>query len=788
MKHTMLSVHFSLPKEKQPPLPKRHTRRKSSGTPARASVVLLLTLLLIIVLMPASFAHATPAVTIDWNDVHQTIDGFGASGAFGQANSLKNVSEPARTTILDALFSQTSGAGLSIVRNIINDGQSGATIEPSLGNWVWTGDTDQIWLMQQAQSRGETRFISTVWSPPGWMKDNGRAVGGSLAASHYQDFADYLSRYVREYNSRFGLPIHVVSLANEPGVSVSYSSCNWTGAQFHDFIKNNLLPTFQTDGVDVKVMIPEKAEWDETLANESLADDVTAARVDIVGGHDYHVTLPNTITPFTNALSHGKPVWETEVSELTKANDPSITDGLKWATQVHNFMVADTSAFLHWWLIEGDRSDSEALVQLSGSSYTLNKRLYTLGNYARFIRPGFVRIGSTEQPATNILTTAYRDPASNKFVLVVVNNNASSQTIDIAPDGFSTGSLTPYVTDGTHNLVQLSDVFLSGVTLAANSVTTFVGNATGPTHNLTMAVSPSGGGTTTPSLGMHSYSEGATVNVSATANPAYVFSSWSGDVADPNSASTTVTMDGDKTVTANFTALPTVTINQAAAQADPTNSSPIHFTATFSESVSDFATGDVTLSGSAGATTATVTGSGTTYDVAVSGMSQAGTVIASIAAGVAHDAAGTPNAASTSSDNQVTYNEPYTLTLKVGWNLVAAATGTSFPSTLFGWNGASYESVLGPLAWQGYWCKVTEEQTVEIETVVGPQTISLTTGWNLIGNSTSSPAALTLPTGRTAFVYDGTGSTYESTPTLLPGQGAWVKGDAGEEVILTPTI
>src|SRR6185369_467849 len=89
---------------------------------------------------------------------------------------------------------------------------------------------------------------------------------------------------------------------------------------------------------------------------------------------------------------------------------------------------------------------------------------------------------------------------------------------------------------------------------------------------------------------------------------------------------------------------------------DPTTTSPINFTVVFSEAVSDFATGDVTLSGTAGATTATVTGSGTTYNVAVSGMAGTGTVIASLNAAVAHDSAGNGNNASTSTDNSVTYD------------------------------------------------------------------------------------------------------------------------------------
>ena len=67
-----------------------------------------------------------------------------------------------------------------------------------------------------------------------------------------------------------------------------------------------------------------------------------------------------------------------------------------------------------------------------------------------------------------------------------------------------------------------------------------------------------------------------------------------------------------------------MTVKQAAGQADPTNDSPVHFTGTFSEPVTGFGAAAVMLSGTAGASTATVTelppNDGTTYDVAVSGM------------------------------------------------------------------------------------------------------------------------------------------------------------------------
>jgi hypothetical protein len=117
----------------------------------------------------------------------------------------------------------------------------------------------------------------------------------------------------------------------------------------------------------------------------------------------------------------------------------------------------------------------------------------------------------------------------------------------------------------------------------------------------------------------------------------------------PNLASTST----DNTVT-YLNINPNVTINQAAAQPDPTSASPINFTVQFDQVVTGFATGDVTLSGTAGATTGIVTGSGNFYNVAVSGMTASGTIIATIAAGVAQNACTQPNNASTSTDNTVT--------------------------------------------------------------------------------------------------------------------------------------
>jgi hypothetical protein len=70
-------------------------------------------------------------------------------------------------------------------------------------------------------------------------------------------------------------------------------------------------------------------------------------------------------------------------------------------------------------------------------------------------------------------------------------------------------------------------------------------------YNLTMAVS--GNGTTTPPAGIHTYTQDTTVNITATPAGGWRFASWTGALSDPASANTTVTMYGDKAITASFT-------------------------------------------------------------------------------------------------------------------------------------------------------------------------------------------------------------------------------------------
>jgi hypothetical protein len=76
-------------------------------------------------------------------------------------------------------------------------------------------------------------------------------------------------------------------------------------------------------------------------------------------------------------------------------------------------------------------------------------------------------------------------------------------------------------------------------------------------YQVSFEVSPSGGGSTSPSATAY-YNAGSTISISATPATGYAFSSWSASgsisFASASSASTTATINGTGTITANFSA------------------------------------------------------------------------------------------------------------------------------------------------------------------------------------------------------------------------------------------
>ena len=85
---------------------------------------------------------------------------------------------------------------------------------------------------------------------------------------------------------------------------------------------------------------------------------------------------------------------------------------------------------------------------------------------------------------------------------------------------------------------------------APSSSTTYTANFT-TQYSLTTTVSPTGAGTVSPS-GANWYNSGQSVSITASANSGYTFSGWSGNLSGTTNAAS-VTLNGSKSITANFT-------------------------------------------------------------------------------------------------------------------------------------------------------------------------------------------------------------------------------------------
>jgi hypothetical protein len=96
------------------------------------------------------------------------------------------------------------------------------------------------------------------------------------------------------------------------------------------------------------------------------------------------------------------------------------------------------------------------------------------GQYAKFIRPGFVRISATEKPASGVTLTAFQSPASfsPRQIVVVAVNSGSAASLDFALTGVSVDSVVPWVTDANQSLKKQTKL--------AGTTTGFSGSAGGP--------------------------------------------------------------------------------------------------------------------------------------------------------------------------------------------------------------------------------------------------------------------------------------------------------------------
>ena len=151
-------------------------------------------------------------------------------------------------------------------------------------------------------------------------------------------------------------------------------------------------------------------------------------------------------------------------------------------------------------------------------------------------------------------------------VNVTVQTSPSGQSFTVDGTTFTTTQVISWVPGSSHTISTTSPQGSGGTRFVFNNWSdggAISHSVTAPTlpatftaafdtqFQLTTAASPGAGGTVTPASGSF-FAAGSVQNVQATPNSGFAFNGWSGPVASATSASTTVTMSGPITVTANF--------------------------------------------------------------------------------------------------------------------------------------------------------------------------------------------------------------------------------------------
>lgn len=421
----------------------------------------------------------TPSpVTVNWNAPEQTIDGFGA----WTADSIQALP----TNLADFFFTTSPGIGLSIL---------GTQIMPTLADcqsWmtslrapksdcvtVSSGATSIVGeplVAQQAVARSLTMVISASWSPPASMKSNGVFYqGGNFVgnATNYTSYAALLASYPA-FMGGYGVPIYAINMQEEPDISQTYPSALWTAQQFHDFIPYLHSAIAASANPSTKIFFPQNSAWSSSYAGFAVTTMNDSSVAPYVGflAQDGFAGDSNIVA----ATNYGTHVWLAADASQSSTYDGSMTNALAAAQVIHNYLtVANVNAYMWWFLSDipgqGNGTDNSALTDVNGN---IPLRAYITGNWSKFVRPGWNRVGVTN--SGSLLVSAFEGPTGGTAIVVV--NSGAAVNNQLFNVGTTMGmSVVPWVTSSTQNLQSQANVSVSSgsftYTIPANSVVTF---------------------------------------------------------------------------------------------------------------------------------------------------------------------------------------------------------------------------------------------------------------------------------------------------------------------------
>lgn len=437
-------------------------------------------------------------VTLDFDDTHQTFEGFGAALAFYEGWL---TAHPNKDEIYEIIFDELN---LDILR-VRNAHGYDATMVGKVKEYIDASE----------EVRGQPiPFLSTSWGPPAELKSNNdKNNGGTLKYTvdengnvtfAYDEFANWWNESLDEYEENGIYPTYV-SIQNEPDFEASYESCllDYTErANATDTIAgyNKALvavdSAFSTRTNKPKLLGPETIGLGyNTFRYYSILLDTSL--IYGLAHHLYHgVEAENPWTSSYMAAAGDvypeKPHFQTEYS-LDEC-DWFNTSGMIYKSLVDE----NAAAYFYWDLVWPGKIDGvtreTGLVAIDNpwttsswsneKGFYRNKVFYTFKQFSAFIHPGWQRI-TADVASSDVEVLAFISPAKDSLSIVAINRSETAEkTLRFMVDDFNYYQSGIYTTNDTDNCDLASSLDDDAVyTVAPHSVNTAFFTKTFPTGN-----------------------------------------------------------------------------------------------------------------------------------------------------------------------------------------------------------------------------------------------------------------------------------------------------------------
>lgn len=396
-----------------------------------------------------------PSTSIDFDDLLQEMDGFGAALTGSSAWLInRQMSNAQSQQLLTELFHQTNGIGVSYLRlpmgssdfslsnytyNDLLPGQS----DPELEFFSIAPDQQDIIpvLKRILDINAEIKIMGSPWSAPAWMKTNGSLMGGKLKEEWYDTYALYFVKFIQAY-AQEGITIDAITIQNEPLHETSgYPTMRMEAHEQNLFIREHLGPLFNQYGITARIIIYDH-NWDRPDYPILILDDPVTRNY--VAGSAFHAYAGSVSAMSQVHATHpDKGLYFTEISGGGWATD--FSDNLKW--KMSNIFIGTAN---HWsknallWNLALDENDGPTnggcqncrgvVTILPGGNVERNEEYYALAHMSKFVQPGARRAESTGFPSSdNLESVAFVNPDDSK-VLVVLNSNNSQKSFAVKFD------------------------------------------------------------------------------------------------------------------------------------------------------------------------------------------------------------------------------------------------------------------------------------------------------------------------------------------------------------------